>query len=173
MSTLLIFAHPAYEKSEANRTLRESLPAEVAGLTVCDLYERYPHFEIEVSVEKELLANHERIVWQHPLYWYSVPSLLKEWIDLVLEYGWAYGEGGDALVGKTVQSVITAGGSESAYGPDGHNRYPVTEFLRPLEQTARLCGMVYAEPLVYFKSHCLDATRCPDSIAAYHKALGI
>jgi glutathione-regulated potassium-efflux system ancillary protein KefG len=40
-----------------------------------------------------------------------------------------------------MMSVITTGGGESAYQPDGHNRFTMRQFLVPLEQTAHLCGM--------------------------------
>ncbi len=44
-------------------------------------------------------------------------------------------------------NVVTTGGSRESYRPDGFNRYDLAEFLRPFEQTARLCKMNY---LPYF-----------------------
>jgi len=69
-----------------------------------------------------------------PFYWYSVPTLLKQWFDLVLEYGWAYGKGGDALSGKKVTSVISTGGAEEAYSVDGKMLTPLKNFLGPLKE---------------------------------------
>ena len=57
------------------------------------MYEKYPDFNIDVDYEKKLLEKNQIIIWQHPFYWYSAPPLLKQWIDLVLEFGWAYGPG--------------------------------------------------------------------------------
>ena len=68
--------------------------------------------KIDVRAEQELLVSHDVIVSQHPFYWYSSPALLKEWQDLVLEHGWAYGRGGTKLTGKILFNAITAG-SES------------------------------------------------------------
>ena len=85
-----------------------------------------------------------------PMFWYSTPSILKEWQDLVLEYGFAYGQGGTALEGKLFLCAITAGGLEEAYSPSGHNRFTPRELLLPLEQTADLCGMHYLPPFVLF-----------------------
>ncbi|MEO0446784.1 MAG: NAD(P)H-dependent oxidoreductase [Verrucomicrobiota bacterium] len=155
MKTLILFAHPAWEKSVANRALIEAA-REVPGVTVRDLYALYPDFFIRAKEEQAALQEHDRLVWQHPLYWYSTPSLLKEWMDVVLEYGWAYGEGGDALRGKTLTSVVTAGGSKEVYCEAGRNRFSVAEFLRPCEQTARLCGMTYGEPIVFYEALELD-----------------
>src|SRR5690606_14438898 len=95
-----------------------------------------------------LLLAHDVIVLQHPFYWYSVPPLLKQWFDLVLEHGWAYGSRGDKLAGKEVQLAITSGGREQAYGPEGHNRHSYREVLLPVEATVRLCKMRYNEPWV-------------------------
>ncbi len=150
-TTLILFAHPAYEKSHANRALIDGI-AGLDGVTVHDLYEAYPDFHIDVEREKQLLEKHQRIVWQHPLYWYSSPALLKEWFDVVLQYGWAYGAGANALVGKTAHSVITTGGNEAAYSASGQNRYTIDEFLRPMEQTATLCGMHYEKPLIFYQA---------------------
>ena len=153
---LILFCHPALESSQANRRL-VAAAREVEGVTVHDLYEEYPDFQIDIEREKALVEAHGRIVWQHPLYWYSTPALMKEWFDVVLEYGWAYGKGGDALHGKRVKSVITTGGGREAYCAAGHNRYPISDLLRPLEQTAILCGMTWLEPLVFFDALHLDA----------------
>jgi glutathione-regulated potassium-efflux system ancillary protein KefG len=96
------------------------------------------------------------VVWQHPLYWYSVPPLLKQWMDLVLEHGWAYGSRGTALQGKSLLSAVSAGGPAHAYAATGHNRYTIPELLRPLERTALLCGMDFLPPWVVFGTHRLS-----------------
>ncbi len=147
--TLILFAHPALEKSRVNKVLIEGV-RKLKNVTFNDLYEEYPDFQIDLKREQQLLLEHDRIIWHHPLYWYSVPALMKEWFDIVLEYGWAYGAGGNALVGKQVTSVVSTGGSKEAYCAQGHNVYTIDEFLRPLERTAKLCGMHYNDPLIFF-----------------------
>lgn len=149
---LLLFAHPAFHKSRINRQMVQAA-RDVPGVTVHDLYEAYPDFHVDVPREQATLAAHEIIVFQHPFYWYSVPALLKEWEDLVLEFGFAYGAKGTALRGKWLMSAVTTGGSDAAYHPGGANRYPVRQLLAPFELTARLCGMVYLPPFVVHGSH--------------------
>lgn len=101
---------------------------------------------MDANREQELLREHDAIVWQFPRHWYSVPGVLKEWMDQVLTYGFACGSGGDALHGKRLRLVVSTGGPESSYTAGGHNRFPMAELLRPLEATAHLCGMQMEEP---------------------------
>lgn len=151
---LILFAHPALHRSRVNRALVRAV-RDVEGVTFNDLYELYPDFDVDKSREQELLVAHDLLVLQHPFYWYSTPALVKQWIDVVLEYGWAYGAGGTALRGKRMLSVITAGGGERAYTPDGVNRHTMLELLAPLRQTARLCDMEYLPPYVLHGTHAL------------------
>lgn len=153
---LLIFAHPAFEKSRVHRRLVQAV-ADLPGVTFHDLYEAYPHFNIDVPREQALLTDHDLIILQHPFFWYSTPAIIKQWEDLVLEHGWAYGSRGTALHGKLLMSAITAGGSAAAYQSKGRNRFTIREFLRPIEQTAVLCGMGYLPPFVIYGTHLLEA----------------
>jgi glutathione-regulated potassium-efflux system ancillary protein KefG len=142
---LHILVHPTYEKSRANRILVNHLPLSNT-VTQHDLYECYPAFDIDIQKEKSLLLSHDIVLIQHPLYWYSCPPLLKHWIDLVLELGWAYGEGGTALKGKTWVQAITTGGDEKAYSGQGFHKHELNQFLLPFKRTAELCHMKYLEP---------------------------
>jgi glutathione-regulated potassium-efflux system ancillary protein KefG len=148
---LILFAHPALEKSRVNRHLFRA-PEDVPGVTLVDLYEEYPDFQIDVRREQERLLEHDVIAFQHPFYWYSSPALLKEWMDLVLEHGFAYGKGGDALRGKSLFNAVTTGGPREAYRPEGYNRFTMRQLLAPFDQTANLCGMRYLAPFVVHRS---------------------
>ena len=142
---LILFAHPRLEHSRVNQRLWQHIP-DRPEISRVDLYDLYPDYNIDVVREQELLTQHDIIVWMHPFYWYSAPPLMKQWIDRVLEFGWAYGPGGNALQGKFFFNAITTGGAETAYQPEGHNRYTINEYLRPFEQTARLCKATYLPP---------------------------
>jgi glutathione-regulated potassium-efflux system ancillary protein KefG len=159
---LVLFAHPAFQRSRVNRVLVE-VARRVAGVTFHDLYEAYPDFHIDTANEQELLLTHDMVVFHHPFLWYSTPAILKEWQDLVLEHGWAYGSQGTALRGKTLFSVITTGGREEAYRHEGHNRFTMRELLAPIEQTARLCGMEFLPPFVVHGTHRMT----PEEIEAH------
>jgi glutathione-regulated potassium-efflux system ancillary protein KefG len=144
---LVIFAHPAYQRSRINRAMIEALQT-VEGVRLHDLYEEYPNFHINAKREQDLLRQHDIIVFQHPFYWYSCPALLKEWLDLVLEYNFAYGDEGIHLSGKKWLTAITTGGPAEAYSPLGYNRYTIDQLLVPFEQTANLCRMLWQSPFV-------------------------
>jgi glutathione-regulated potassium-efflux system ancillary protein KefG len=168
---LILFAHPALEKSRINRQLIRAIRG-MDSVSIHDLYEQYPNFHIDVQVEQNLLLAHDIIVFQHPFYWYSSPALLKEWQDLVLEYGFAYGHHGTALRGKKFLSAITTGGSEQAYCRQGHNHFTIRELLAPFEQTARLCGMQYLPPFVIQGTHQLqEAHQVAHHIENYRRAI--
>ena len=167
---LVLFAHPAFQKSQAHRRLLEAI-AELDHITVNGLYEEYPDFNIDVAREQQLLLAHDLIVFQHPLYWYSSPAILKEWLDLVLEFGFAYGENGTALCGKKLLTAISSGGGNEAYRPEGYNRFSIRQFLVPFEQTAVLCGMRYLPPFVAHGMHQDPDEEIMSEYAALYKSL--
>ncbi len=166
---LVLFAHPAPHKSRVNVRLAAAVMA-LPGVTFRDLYETYPDFLIDVEAEQKLLLEHDVIVFQHPFYWYSTPAILKEWFDLVLEYGFAYGEGGTKLAGKIWLSALTAGGGESSYAAGGHNAYSVRQLLAPVEQTANLCGMRFVEPFVIYASLEIERRQKMESCVSAYRA---
>ncbi|MBQ0931759.1 NAD(P)H-dependent oxidoreductase [Ideonella sp. 4Y16] len=159
-SILVLVAHPALQHSQVNRPLMDAARA-VPGVQVRDLYALYPDYAIDVAAEQAAAAAADLIVWQHPLQWYSMPPLMKLWLDEVLAYGWAYGhaEGRStrALQGKDLWLVLSTGGTEAAYHPQGYNRYFLDAFLPPYEQTAALCGLRFLPPMVQHGAHQLSA----------------
>lgn len=172
MARLLVYyAHPGHKHSHVNRVMAR-VGAAVDGITFVDLYRDYPRFDINVDIEQQRLVDHEVMLFQFPLFWYSTPSIVKEWQDLVLEHGFAYGSGGDQLEGKRMMLALTAAGPEDAYSAGGYQHYPLRDFLRPLEQTARLCSMRFAPPYVLYA-----ALRAPSSgavdphVAGYRRLL--
>lgn len=168
---LVLLAHPALHRSRVNRALAAQIRG-LEGVTLHDLYEAYPDFDLDVATEKELLVSHRVIVWQHPFYWYSTPAILKEWQDLVLEFGWVYGPGGTALQGKIFLQAITTGGQQEAYSPDGFNRHTIRELLAPATQTARLCKMVPLPPFVVHGTHRLSDAEINTAATAYRDLIG-
>lgn len=167
---LLLLAHPKFEKSRVNKALIAAV-ADLPGLTVHDLYENYPDFNVDVAREQALLLQHDIIIWHHPIYWYSCPPLLKQWIDLVLSIGWAYGKGGDQLSGKWLFNAVTSGGSREVYQTDGRNRYTLNQFLAPFEQTAWLCQLRYLPPFAIQGTHQLSDEAIATSAEHYKQLL--
>jgi len=152
---LILFAHPAFQKSRVNRHLVEGL-REMEGITFHDLYEAYPEFDIDVQHEQELLLQHHCVILQHPMFWYSTPAIMKEWQDLVLEHGWAYGSNGTMLENKLFFNAITTGGPQQAYKAKGYNKHTINELLAPIRQTAALCNMIYLPPYAVHGAHAIE-----------------
>ena len=152
----VIHAHPYPSRSSANRVLAEAL-RQTPNLDLRSLYDLYPDFDIDVAAEQGALQRARLIVWMHPVFWYSVPGLLKHWFDQVLTPGWAFGQGGDALRGKPCLWVATTGGDAQAYTEQGVHGRTFIDFAAPLEHTASFCGMLWQPPFIVHGAGRLDA----------------
>ncbi len=164
---LVIAAHPQLEHSRVTRALLKALAqADSARVAVRSLYALYPDYDIDTAAEQAALQIAKLVVWLHPVQWYSMPSLMKLWLDETFAFGWAYGPDGEALRGKDLWLVASTGGPDDSYRPDGYNRYFFDAFLYPYEQTAALVGMRWLPPLVLHGAH-----RIGDAELAAHAAL--
>jgi glutathione-regulated potassium-efflux system ancillary protein KefF len=167
---LVIAAHPAMEMSRVNRRMLRT--AQRAGVVVRDLYRLYPDYLIDVAAEQALLAQARLVVWQHPVHWYSMPPLMKLWVDEVFAFGWAYGPGGTALRGKDLWLVASTGGAQESYRPDSYNRYFFDAFVPPYEQTAALCGMRFLAPMMLHGAHRVSEQELAEHAQVYAQRLG-
>ncbi|BBM85333.1 NAD(P)H-dependent oxidoreductase [Candidatus Uabimicrobium amorphum] len=147
MKILHLVFHPNLSKSRVNKTWKQQIEDSGKVNKSRDVYEEYPDFCIDVEKEQADLVAHDRIIVQYPFYWYSVPPLLKKWMDDVLTYNFAYGTKGDKLMDKELQLMISVGGPSESYMPGGYNSFSIQEFLKPLQQTATLCRMKFLPAL--------------------------
>ncbi|MGO4126843.1 NAD(P)H-dependent oxidoreductase [Inquilinus sp. YAF38] len=124
--------------------------------------------DVKVEIEKLLWAD--ALILQFPLWWFTMPAILKGWVDRVFAYGFAYGVGehsdrrwGDrygegTLAGKRAMLIVTAGGWEEHYAPRGVNG-PIDDLLFPINH-----GILYypgydvLPPFVVFRVDRLDET---------------
>lgn len=163
---LCLCAHPDRAHSRVSARLMDSLaatPFPPGRLELRDLYRLYPDYAIDIEAEQQALAQARLVIWLHPIHWYGMPALMKLWLDEVFSYGWAYGPGGHALQGKDLWLLLSTGGAEAAYSPQGHHRHAFQDFLLPYEQTARLCGLRLLPPQVLHGAH-----RADDDTIAQH-----
>ena len=167
---LILLFHPLLHKSRVNRELIKSTE-DLEGVTIRMMYDLYPDFNLDIKEEQRILLEHDVIIWQHPFYWYSSPSLLKEWIDIVLAHGFAYGREGRALLGKTVMTTISAGGRRDVYQEGGRSKYTIRQLLAPFEQTVTLCNMQYLPPYVVHGTHLLDPEGIVEAGKDYRKII--
>ena len=167
---LILFAHPAFHRSRVNKILVKDL-GKMDGVTFHDLYQSYPEMDIDVHNEQNLLTEHDVIIFHHPFFWYSVPAILKEWQDLVLTHGWAYGSKGNSLKNKLFFNVLTTGGGREAYTEKGHNHFTIRQLLAPIEQTANLCKMIFLPPFVIHGALSITELQVQQHQQDYHKIL--
>jgi putative NADPH-quinone reductase len=175
---LVLYAHAAPHLSRVNRRLADAARLN-EGVYLHDLYETYPDFYIDVPREQALVAQADALVFLHPLQWYSMPALMKEWIDCVLQEGWAYG-GADstasaarpgALHGKRYWLAATTGGAAGEYAAGARHGRPFADYLAPFQQTAALCGMEWIEPHILHGAHTVDAATVDAHVEGFSAGL--
>jgi len=131
-SIVVFVAHPRIERSISNVRMRRVAEG-ITGVTVVDLYAEYPNFEIDIRREQARIEDHDAVIMQHPVYWFSSPSIVKEWVDQVFSFGWA----------------LTAA-SHGVFARDVTSRSALRAQFHPFEATATLCGMRYLPPFSLF-----------------------
>jgi putative NADPH-quinone reductase len=147
---LVILAHPAFDKSFANKAIIEELQNSDLEIEIRNIHNLYHDYKINAKVEQEALLRHKTIVFQYPFYWYSMPAILKHWFDIVFEHQFAYGSKGDKLKDKNFLPSFTVGSSESSYTALGFQHFRVYEFCKNLEQTAYHTQMNYIDPIYFY-----------------------
>lgn len=151
MKTLVIVAHPNLQESIINSLWLDKLKKSPELYTIHNLYDEYPNFDIDIIREQSLVENHDNIIFQFPIYWFSCPPLLKQWFDSVLTYGWAYGSSsGYRLQGKKIGLAVTAGIQQKDYTKSGRYYYTLTELLRPFEVTVNYIRATWIEPFCFY-----------------------
>lgn len=167
---LLIYAHPHHSRSIAQRALLDAV-RDLPRVSVNALYDRYPDFAIDVAHEQALLAQAQLVIWQHPLYWYAPPALLKLWFEDVLTRGWAFGDDGQALAGKDSLWVVSTGAPSEGYRSDGMHAHEFSAFMPVVKQTAQFCKMNWQAPIVVHGAHRLSPRDLEQQAAHYRARL--
>ncbi len=102
----------------------------------------------DIKIEQDIIKKSDLILFVFPLWWSSCPAIMKGYIDRVLTHGFAF----DALTnelfnngllkGKEVKCIVTAGGAEEYYLPEGPHKMTVEERLEHLTfGSLAFCGL--------------------------------
>ena len=142
---LVVLAHPNYKDSVINRKLIEQVKT-LEHVTVSALYTKYPDGEININAEQKLIVEHDLVVLQFPFYWFNTTPLMKQWIDEVFSYNFAYGPDGDKLNGKDIMLCITIGSDKERY--INQVGFTLSDLLKPFEYSAKYCNAIYHQPFV-------------------------
>lgn len=124
-----------------------------------------------MQAEQDKLRRADAVLLQFPLWWFTMPAILKGWIDRVYAHGFAYGVGehsdhhwGDRygegmMAGKRAMLVVTAGGWESHYGACGING-PIDDLLFPIQHgVLHYPGFEVLPSFVLYRVHRMDEER--------------
>ncbi|AYF85862.1 NAD(P)H-dependent oxidoreductase [Pseudomonas sp. JS3066] len=129
--------------------------------------------DIQRELDKLLWAD--LLILNFPLYWFSVPAILKGWIDRVLVSGVCYGgkrfydQGG--LAGKKALVTLTLGGREHMFG-EGAIHGPLEDMLRPLLRgTLAYVGLEVLPPFVAWHVPYISSDARQDFLRAYQDRL--
>jgi putative NADPH-quinone reductase len=111
------------------------------GWGVLDLSSALQNGTFDVSNHQAMIESAEALTIHFPLYWYSAPALVKQWLDELLTPGWAFPLEQSKLKGKKLLLSVTTGAPLSSYARDGSNGIALEDVLVPFERTAHYCGM--------------------------------
>jgi NAD(P)H dehydrogenase (quinone) len=94
-------------------------------------------FAPEIEAELAKLEACDLMIWQFPLWWFSVPAILKGWVDRVFAMSRTYGGGRvyetGVFRGKRAMLSLTIGGPPETYKKDGRNG-DINAILRPIQR---------------------------------------
>lgn len=156
MKTLIIVSHPNLEHSVINAECINALSSHRDAYTVHHLDKVYPDGKIDVKAEQALVEQHGTVILQFPIYWFSCPPLLKQWLDDVLTHGWAYGSQAVAFKGRKMGLAVSHGTPKNDYQATGRIQHTLTEVLTPFQSIANYIGAHYLPP---FTTQAVDTTQ--------------
>lgn len=161
--TLVIASHPYPEKSVVNKALQQKVQS-LDGVIYRKLETLYGNdiTAIDVGAERKAYEGIDTVVYMYPIHWFNLTPMLKAYFNEVW-FQWAP----QALKGKKMLVVVTAGASSEAYSHKGNIGLTIEEILAPMRASANYVGMTYLKPLTF-----LGVTGADESkISGYLKQL--
>lgn len=149
MKTLVLYSHTFYKDSKFNKTLLDSIK-NLENVVIHNLNATYSNNNINIDNEVKLLKDANKIIAQFPLFWFSSPSMFKEWQDTVLTHIY-HSSNPKMLDGKNFQVITTAGGIKSNYDKwDENNNSGLERALFPIYKTFEHVGAKSIKPFVIY-----------------------
>lgn len=142
MKVLVISGHNDLKNSLANQTILNEIENQLPDVEVRKLDALYPDGKIDVAAEQAALLRADLIVWQFPMYWYSLPALMKKWLDEVFQYGFAYGSTA-VLGGKKFLVSFTTGAPADSYAGNADSFSDMTKLIEMYSNISKLCNLDY------------------------------
>lgn len=173
-NVLIVSGHPDLNTSVANRTILEEVENALPEAEIRRLDSLYPTRQFDIEAEQSALLKADVIVFQFPFSWYSVPGLMKLWLDEVFLHGFSHGSKGK-LGGKKLILSFTTGAPAAVYQKDGAFKHTVEDYLPQFETTAAQCrldylGAVYTNGISYTARDDQAAIQAQQDLAKDHAA---
>ena len=142
---LFVIGHPDFATSIVNKKIVEELKKKhFPNATFSNLVELYPDSKINIEAEQKKLVAADIVVFIFPLFWFSVPTLLKKYFDDVFQHGFSHGTNGDKLKGKKFIISSTTGAPEEIYKKEGLLKHTLDDYLLSVQQSGLFAGMIYS-----------------------------
>ncbi|TCP97315.1 putative NADPH-quinone reductase [Cricetibacter osteomyelitidis] len=145
-NVLVISGHPNLSESVANSVILDELASGLKNVEIRKLDQLYPTKQFDIAAEQAALLNADVIVFQFPFSWYSLPGLMKLWLEEVFLHGFSHGSKGQ-LGGKKLIVSFTTGAPKAAYAKDAVMKHDVEDYMCQFESTAILCGLELQAPI--------------------------
>lgn len=142
MNVLVISGHNDLQHSVANKAILDAIEKQLPEAEVRKLDTLYPDGVIDIKAEQEALLRADLIVWQFPFYWYTMPALMKKWLDEVFQHGFSHGSKA-VLGGKKFLVSFTTGAPAMAYTGEEGSIGDITKMVEMYKSIAALCHLDY------------------------------
>ena len=168
MKTVVIYGHPDYLNSFANKTILEQFSKNCPDAEIRNIAQLYPDGKIDVETEQKKLLEADVLIFEFPFWWYSCPSIMHKYMEQVLTHNFAYGPEGNALQDTKFILSFTTGGNREAYTKDGYQHYTIEDFMPQFIAMSNLTGMQLVDTIVSYGMVIMDPSDT-DHIAEVEK----
>lgn len=153
---LVISGHPNYKSSFANRAILDDIHRQLPHADIVYLDAEYPDWNIDVKREQDRLVKAKTLVFEFPFWWFGAPSLMHRYVEQVFTHGFAYGEKGVALHGKSFILSFTTGAAEPEYNPNGTEGFTMEQFMTPFKALIKFTGFAHKGNVISYDMMLLD-----------------
>lgn len=138
----MIVGHPQIEDSSTQQFLKEA--ANLPDVT----WHPVTSFDLNINEEQALIGRANRLVLQFPLYWYSAPAILKNWLDQVLTRRFAYPQAMGGLVGKELGIAVSLGSPARNFAAGADEHFSLSQMMIPFQALADKLQMTFLPTFV-------------------------
>lgn len=164
MKTLVLVSHPKATAS-ATQTFLKTSADYLDNVTWRSIDDLYSANQINIVDEQKRLRAFDRIIFQFPMYWYTSPASLKQYMDDVFTRKFIVAK--HWLKNKELGLVITLGDSLADFQAGGREQFTISELMKPFEAFANKAGMVYLKSFIIDQFGYLNVLKKQELLVSY------